>query len=136
MPGSDKESLLLSIREKIKQKSKHKYSSKTDETESSIAIAFFTQSYEGAQSELKMISDYIENSSSSRISSTHEQIFQWYEGKFIATKHSRTTGNLTSLKLYPDFTRLKTVVYEQDDSEQPKNTSIFSRRSLRIPTRK
>jgi hypothetical protein len=145
IPQMDKDRLLLSLREKLKQKFKNKLSIKIDEPENAIAIAFFEHNFEKIRINANNIIEHFEERSEARISFHHEQIFSWFNGEFIDTqqnkvlswdplnKHSNFNSKTSSLKT----TDHKTIVYsDSDEDDSVPIPSRFTRRNFRIPTRK
>jgi hypothetical protein len=145
IPSPDKERLLLSLREKLKQKFRNKLSVKNDYQESSIVIAFFDHNYEKIKSNLHSILDHLEGSSEARIGFHHEQIFSWFNGQFVDSSQNKQFDHQeekNKILKSPRFTayneiREKTIIYsDHDEEESMPIPSRFTRRNFRIPTRK
>ncbi len=145
MVSADKDRLLLSLREKLKQKFKNKFASQIDEVENSLAIAFFNQNNEKINAYVKDIIDYLESTSEARLSSHTSQVFTWFNGQFIDSDQT-DLFNLSSESNQTNHSRRaacvkevsqKTIVYS-DTEEDDINPipSRFARRHLRLPTRK
>ncbi|MES2615380.1 MAG: hypothetical protein V4591_08195 [Bdellovibrionota bacterium] len=141
IPQTDKDRLLLSIREKLKQKFRNKLTAKIDEMENSIAVAFFEHNYEKLKTHLHHISEYLEASSGARISFQQEQIFSWFNGQFSEANQnklfdlSEEKNKLTRSRQISAMA--ETIVYtNNEDEETMPIPSRFTRRNLRIPTRK
>lgn len=141
---SDRDRVLRSLREKLKQKFTHRITVRADENETSLAIALFDDNYERIKSRLDEIQERIEAAGEARIRFHQGQIFCWFNGKFVETNESLAYSeqNLSEFKKGTNITqafraREKTIVYtDKDDDMASPIPSRFSRRNLRIPTRK
>lgn len=145
IPQPDKDRLLLSLREKLKQKFKNKLTVKIDEAENSLAVAFFEHNYEKLKSNLNNIMEHFETSSEARIGFNHEQIFTWFNGEFVDSQQNNLfdldteKNKMLKSRRVSALTegREKTIIYsDNEDDENMPLPSRFTRRNLRIPTRK
>lgn len=145
IPSADKDRLLLSLREKLKQKFKNKLTVKIDEQENAIAVAFFEHNYGKLKSHLTHILEHLEASSEARISFQQEQIFSWFNGQFVDSRQnklfdvSEEKNKMLKSRRMSTLAEVceKTIIYaDTEDDEMAPITSRFIRRNLRIPTRK
>lgn len=145
IPTPDKDRLLLSLREKLKQKFKNKLTVKIDDQENALAVAFFDHSYEKLNVHMHHIMEHLEGSSEARIGFHQEQIFSWFNGQFVDSEQNKLfdlsseKNKLTKSRRVAALADIheKTIVYSnnEDDESRP-IPSRFTRRNLRIPTRK
>ncbi|APJ03700.1 hypothetical protein [Silvanigrella aquatica] len=141
---TDRDRVLRSLREKLKQKFTHRITVRADEEETSLAIALFDDNYERIKSRLDEIHEKVEAAGEARIRFHQGQIFCWFNGKFVETNDSLAYSeqNLSDFKNATQITRSfraqeKTIVYtDKDDDMNSSIPSRFSRRNIRIPTRK
>ncbi|WGL59834.1 hypothetical protein QEJ31_14985 [Pigmentibacter sp. JX0631] len=141
---NDRDRVLRSLREKLKQKFNHRITVRADEKETSLAIALFDDNYERIKSRLDEIHEKVEAAGEARIRFQQGQIFYWFNGKFVETNDSLAYSekNLSEFKNSgANITRSfrvqeKTIVYTDKDDDLSSIPSRFSRRNLRIPTRK
>ncbi len=140
---NDRDRVLRSLREKLKQKFSHRVTVRADEGETSLAIALFDENYERIKSRLDEIHEKVEAAGEARIRFHQGQIFYWFNGKFVETNDSLAYSekNLSEFKNSTNITRPfrvqeKTIVYTDKDEDLSSIPSRFSRRNLRIPTRK
>lgn len=145
IPGADKDRLLLSLREKLKQKFKNKLTIRMNKEENGLAIAFFEQNYDKLKANFVSILDQIESCSEARIGFSQEQIFTWYQGQFIDSQDLNAFApkkEVATSSSHRGFTaagelREKTIIYsDRDDDDAMPIPSRFDRRNVRIPTRK
>ena len=145
IPSTDKDRLLLSLREKLKQKFKNKLTVKIDDLENALAVAFFDHNYEKLKSHLSHILEHIESSSEARIGFYQEQIFSWFDGQFVDSQQNKLfdlsteKNKLLKSRRIPTHSesQAKTIIYsDNEDDENMPIPSRFARRNLRIPTRK
>ena len=145
IPAMDKDRLLLSLREKLKQKFKNKLTVKINKEENAIATAFFDHNYEKLKSQLSNILESIESSSEARVGFYHEQVFSWFNGQFVDSHENKLfdinaekNGIQNSRRNSASAdSRDKTIIYsDNDDDEIMPIPSRFARRNFRIPTRK
>ncbi len=140
----DRDRVLRSLREKLKQKFTHRITVRADEGETSLAVALFDDNYERLKSRLDEIHERVEAAGEARIRFHQGQIFCWFNGKFVETNDSLAYSeqNLNEFKNASNIARSfrsqeKTIVYTDKDDDMPASMpSRFSRRNLRIPTRK
>jgi hypothetical protein len=147
IPQTDKERLLLSLKEKLKQKFRNKLTLKIDDQENSLALAFFEHNYEKVQFYFNEILEFLEGRSEARIHFHHEQIFSWFQGQFVDSSQ-QNSFNINEEKnnvVHPPYktlsameTHKKTIVYSDKDEDEDMSpiASRFARRNFRIPTRK
>ncbi len=140
---NDRDRVLRSLREKLKQKFSHRVTVRADEEETSLAIALFDENYERIKSRLDEIHEKVEAAGEARIRFHQGQIFYWFNGKFVETNDSLAYSekNLSEFKNSTNIARPfrvqeKTIVYTDKDEDLSSIPSRFSRRNLRIPTRK
>lgn len=141
---TDRDRVLRSLREKLKQKFTHRITIRADEEETSLAIALFDDNYERIKSRLDEIHEKVEAAGEARLRFHQGQIFCWFNGKFVETSDSLAYSekNLNEYKSTANIPRNfraqeKTIVYtDVDDDMSSTIPSRFSRRNLRIPTRK
>ena len=139
----DRERLLRSVRDRLKQNFGSRVTVRTDD-DCAIVVALLDDHFGRARSRLDEIVDRIDSYGEARIDSSHAQVFAWYDGTFQETRgelnlaelglaHTANPGSRTSARLE------RTIVYGDEDDAAgfagaPR--SGFTRRSLRIPTRK
>ncbi|WP_186644317.1 hypothetical protein [Fluviispira vulneris] len=142
---SDRDRLLRSLREKLKQKFTHRITIRADEDETSLAIAMFDDNYERIKARLDEIHEKVDAAGEARIRFHQGQIFCWFNGRFVETNESLAYSeeNLSEFNQRTNISkafraREKTIVYtdKDDDDMSSPVSSRFSRRNLRIPTRK
>ncbi|RDB35821.1 MAG: hypothetical protein DCC88_08240 [Spirobacillus cienkowskii] len=141
---TDRDRVLRSLREKLKQKFSHRITVRADENEGSLAVALFDDNFERIKSRLDDVHEKIDAIGEARVRFHQEQIFCWYNGKFVETNDSLAfseqntnhfKGNSTITHSF--HRQEKTIVYtDKDDEIASAIPSRYSRRSLRIPTRK
>jgi hypothetical protein len=132
----DRNRVLRFLREKLRQTLSSKTIIHLDENKTSLVIALFDNNYERIKKKLEEIQEKLEAAGEARVCFHQEQIFCWFNGKFVETSDSiiyREKKIQTDLKKSQE----KTIVYkDQDEETLPSFPSRFSRKNLKIPTRK
>ena len=141
---TDRNRVLRSLRDKLKQKFTHRITVRADEGETSLAIALFDDNFERIKSRFEEIQEKIDAAGEARIQFHQGQIFCWFNGKFVETNDSLTYNKENQ----PEFkhgrnisqsfrVQEQTIVYtDKDDDAAASISSRFQRKNLRIPVRK
>ena len=142
---SDRERLLRALREKLKQKLNQRVTVRTDEEACAIVMAFFEKNYESCRLRIESMQEFIDSMGEARISYAKGQIFSFFDGKFAEVKdhidplfsHSDIYTSAQKNKR-SSFQKIEqTIVYtDKDEDSGLLNSSRFSRKQIRIPTRK
>lgn len=127
----DRQRLLRSLREKLKQKFQHRLVAGIDADEMAISVSFFDDSFERSKARIESIQESIEAAGEARIRFCQEQIYMWFDGQFVETENENQ-------KFYQSMNaKEKTIVYaDAEEEDMVPIPSRFSRKNFRIPTRK
>lgn len=153
----DRERLLRSIRDRLKQNFGSRVTVRTND-DCAIVVALLDDHYGRSRGRLDEIVDRIDSYGEARIESSHAQVFAWYDGTFQETRvelnlndlglgHTdrsadRSLGSAANLGSRNSTRPERTIVYGDEDdtafagARAGAPRSGFTRRSLRIPTRK
>lgn len=139
---SDRERLLRSLREKLKQKLHHRVTIGVDYEDVCLFMSFFDENFERCKARIDSLYESIEAAGEARIRFYEEQIYRWFDGQFVEA----ASGILQAPEMeVPTHRKLghfqpskeKTIVYaDSEEDDMVPISSRFSRRNLRIPTRK
>jgi hypothetical protein len=142
MAQSERERVLRSIRDKVKNKHGSKITTRTDE-DISIAFAFFDSNANRAEQRANELLEEIEGFSQARIDTHLIQVFEWFEGSFeelplsgkSASNHEVRGAHHTKSVFSTKGSSKSDLIYysEDDDSKNP----VFESKNRRsLPTRK
>jgi hypothetical protein len=129
----DRERVLRSIRDRIKNNHGNRLTTRTDD-DAAVALAFFDSSLSKAESRAEAILEEIENYSQARIDSQTVQFYEWFEGAFEELPSAEPDSSVQK----PSFRKsvsLNDVVYEHDDFEEKRKLNPGSNRPS-LPSRK
>lgn len=143
VPTVDREKVLRSLRDKLRQFFTHRISVRTDD-DAALFVSLFDESFERAKSRIEDVLEKIEHTGEARVADHFAQVFEWFDGHFVETREELDVNELVgdgkgSLMRRPNEAgQSKMIVYkedEEDDDMSPLPTR-FNRRTMRIPTRK
>ncbi|NBO39462.1 hypothetical protein EBU99_12865 [bacterium] len=154
--SSDREKVLRSVRDRLKQAFGQRITVRTDE-EASIWVAWLDENYSRLHDRLEDVLERVESAGQARVLDHTEQWFAWFDGKFTETglDYEDLEGDDDDRERFPragEFmpTRSafltgsnsrksfdKTIIYKHDE-EPDVNPAVgrSDRRQIRIPTRK
>lgn len=139
VPNVDREKVLRSLRDKLRQIYTHRITIRTDD-ESAVFVSLFDDGFERAKNRLEEVLEKIESTGHARIYDHHAQIFAWHEGQFVETRENLdindTASGVDGKNVAAGASSSRTIVYTDDEDEFSTMPSRLQRRSLRIPTRK
>lgn len=151
--SSDREKVLRSIRDKLKNSFGQRITVRSDE-EASIWVAWLDENFTRLQSRLEEILDRVESAGQARVLNHTEQWFAWFEGHFQETGENfedlesdeeldGENGEFMPSRpafLTPGSSRNsfgRTIIYKHDDeSEGGSALGRSVRKQIRLPTRK
>jgi hypothetical protein len=153
--SADREKVLRSIRDRLKQTFGQRITVRTDE-EASLWVAWLDENFSRLQERLEDVLERIDSAGQARVLDHTEQWFAWFEGKFseiggdasfldededetsqgrtgefMPTRSAFLTGGISRNRFE------KTIIYEHDD--EPDRSPAMGRnvrRQVRLPTRK
>ena len=133
--STDRERLLRSVRDRVKQAHNSRITIRTDD-DAMIVMAFFDDNYARLKARAEELVDAVEGTGEARVDVSTLQFYSWHDGKFQETRDSlleEENSQIAPRSKHQD----RTIVYQDKDddlnlSEAPK----FSRRNMRLPTRK
>jgi hypothetical protein len=152
--SADREKVLRSVRDRLKQTFGHRITVRTDE-EASLWVAWLDDNYTRLHDRLEEVLERVESAGQARVLDHSEQFFAWFEGKFsetgadfedLAAEDDDTdSADREFMPTRPGFLTApgsrnrfnKTIIYSHDD--EPERSSALGRndrRQVRIPTRK
>ncbi|MBX9702653.1 MAG: hypothetical protein K2X39_00735 [Silvanigrellaceae bacterium] len=150
VPSFNRERILRTLKERLKKQFHGRIIVRANKSGNGLMVAFFCDKFAKISPLMDEVFDKLESAGEARILSHKHQIFSWFEERFIETRDEildETTKNFDCLqKKQPStdethFLKLKasnkTIVYDHDD-DYPKMETMprFSRKHIRIPTRK
>lgn len=147
VPTQDRERVMRSLRDKVRQSFNHRVIVRTDD-DVSLFMALYDDSFERARERVEDLIELIDTAGEARIELSHAQVFSWFDGNFVETKdrldlpndggrgdEQGAIGGGMSRHTQQD----KMIVYNnEDDGDETSQgaASRFNRRQMRIPTRK
>jgi hypothetical protein len=152
--SADRERVLRTIRDRLRQTFGQKITVRTDE-EASLWVVWLDDNFTRLKGRLDDVLERVESAGQARILNHSEQWFAWFDGKFMEAgqlaedfdDNDEDTGfgdgeivppRSAFLTARSDKSRFeKTIIYQHDDDAEDRSTlSRTARRQIRIPTRK
>lgn len=136
----DRERVLRSLRDRLKQSFGSRITVRTDD-DHAIAVGFFSDRLEAIETKCEAVMARIDAAGEARILSSQRQVFAWVGDEFRELEHERR-GEGAGAQATPGWagftgTNGRTVVYAQEDEDdRVEMVSRPSRRQFRIPVRK
>ena len=144
----DRERVLRSLREKLKNSFGHRITLRTDD-DHSIVIAFLEDNLERVGPKCEALISRIDEAGEARVMSIQRQTFAWFDGEFKELRHENSYENVSEIGETSNRHSLsrngQTIVYaDADDAQEPEveNSRLqgtfrrSARRNLRIPIRR
>jgi len=143
---ADRQRLLRSLKEKLKQKFQHRMTVGVDDQEMAFCVSFFDENFERSKHKVDLILEGIEDSGEARIHFSQAQRYLWHEGRFVETNERELLDQEERGFHHPDNKKFslsshakdRMIIYAdaEEDEDTPALSSRFSRKNFRIPTRK
>jgi hypothetical protein len=153
--SADRERVLRTIRDRLRQAFGQKITVRTDE-EASLWVIWLDDNFSRLKSRLEDILERVESAGQARILNHTEQWFGWFDGKFTEAgqlaqdleDEEMSESGFAGGEFVPprsafltargDKNRFeKTIIYQHDDDSEDRSAlSRTARRQIRIPTRK
>lgn len=149
VPTQDRERVMRSLRDKVRQSFNHRVIVRTDD-DVSLFMALYDDSFERTRERFEDLIELIDTAGEARIELSHAQVFSWFDGKFVETKdrldlqhdgiHQSDDRGGAPGGLSQRNQQDKMIVYhnedDNDDAAQGSRAAGLNRRTMRIPTRK
>lgn len=140
VPTVDREKVLRSLRDRLRQFYNHRAVIRTDE-DTALFVSLFDENHERAKSRIDEVLEKIETASEARVFDSQIQIFEWFEGSFVETREDLEDESAArdprsrSSRTSKDSSKMIVYGEEEDEDFSPMPTR-FNRRTMRLPTRK
>lgn len=141
----DRQRLLRSLKEKLKQKFHHRIAVSGDEEEMAICASFFDDCFDRLKTRAEAIQESVESAGEARIRFCQLQTYLWFDGQFMETDSEvlldadKAGSRHSSHQKFPHSAHAKEKMIVYADAEEEEMVPIpsrFSRKNFRIPTRK
>lgn len=134
VPSADRERVLRTLRDKMRQFYSHRITIRSD-NEQSLVVAFLDDSFSHTKRRIEEITEKVEGCGEARLDFSHSQILCWHDGTFRETSENNLSDLDTRDSTAPFRAKIPTnhtnhfsdVTIKYNDDEE--DSKIFSRKN-------